>query len=370
MKRAAFVSTLLTLFCLLCFPLSSEAVALPSGFPSEALAQRKERFLFRMEIPLSIGAETLVRLPSGEIFHGGKVLALPGSSKWPAYTASRWARPGTVAATAVNAIHLLLSVEEERGRTISLLPGETFAPAAGEGNAVVIDVPAGKGFFGAWAPTVGSAVTIMARDGSLRPLNAQTPPLPGERLIVDVVERPGPYMVEIDNRPGGDVLAWIDGYGARKIASVVRPLGGVGRFGGSQFQSPSRLRANHTGVVCISTSPRGDVGGFQILPLLHAHSPEMKSAWELTQWLIVEPVDDGDLVGTAPLFSDYLVPGPAEDESLWDLWSTYGRRSLVLCRLDDGPWRKLPVLVGRDDGALKAVTRLKIYFPWTSEPGK
>lgn len=368
-RRTASILALFACSALLFFPFISpgEAAWIPSGFPEE-LAHEEGRPLFQIEIPLVIGAEALIRLADGEAIPAGRVVAVPASTKWPAYTASGWGRPGTVAASAVNAIHLLLSVEEERGRTVSLLPAETFAPAAGAGNAVVIDVPAGRGLFGAWAPPVGSAVTVMGAEG-IRPLDAQSPPAAGERLFIDVVERPGPYMVDIDNRPGGDVLAWIDGYGARKIASVVRPLGGVGRFGGSQFQDRSRLRANHTGVICISTSRRGEVGGFQILPLLHAHSPEMKSAWELTQWLIIEPVD-GDFVGTAPLFSGHLVPGPAQGESLWDLWSTYGRRSLALCRLDGGPWQKLPLLEGRDDGALRDLTHLRIYFPSTTEPGR
>lgn len=372
--RSVFLSRLLFLtsaLWLLFSPVAEavESVWIPTGYP-DGLINRKGELLYRLELPLRVGEEALIRLETGAVFPLGRIMAIPGSSKWPAYTASRWAKPGTVAATAVNAVHLLLSVEESQGRTISLLPVETFAPAAGVGNAVIIDNPAGKGLFGAWAPPVGSEVSVIGLDGVSRPLSAERFPATGESLVIDVVEKPGPYMVEIENRQDGDVLAWIDGFGARKIARVIRPLGGVGRFGGSQYQSPSRLRANHTGVICISTSPRGEVGGFQILPLLHAHSPEMKSAWELTQWLIVEAVDGSPLVGEAPLFSDFLVPGPAEDEALWDLWSTYGRRSLVLCRLDGGDWRRLPLASGRDDVALKAVTHLRIYFPRTAEPGR
>jgi hypothetical protein len=365
-KYLLFITLLITALAF-----SAEAVEpwMPEGYPTE-LAQSAGTPLFRIELPLAVGDDVRILLPSGESRSLGKVLAIPGSSRWPAYTASRWARPGTVAASAVNAIHLLLSVEEEKGRTISLLPAETFAPAAGVGNALIIDNPAGRGLFGAWAPPVGSTVTVLSPQGMARPLLADEPPRQGERLVIDVVEHPGPYMVEIENRMGGAITAWIDGYGARRIGRVAHPLGGVGRFGGSQYQEPGRLRANHTGVICISTSPLGEVGGFQILPLLHSHSPEMENAWEMTQWLIVEPLGWDSFVGEAPLFSDFLVPGPARGELLWDLWSTYGRRSLVLCRINEGPWQRLPTRSGRIDHGLKDISHLRIYFPRTEEPGR
>ena len=35
----------------------------------------------------------------------------------------------------------------------------------------------------------------------------------------------------------------------RTAARVVRPVGGVGRFGGTEFQRIGRIRASHTGVI-------------------------------------------------------------------------------------------------------------------------
>ena len=51
-----------------------------------------------------------------------------------------------------------------------------------------------------------------------------------------------------------------------------------------------------------------------------------------------------------------------------DLWSTYGRRPLVLCRRNGGTWEHLPAVSGRQDGALKDVTHLRLYFPFWDEP--
>lgn len=345
-------SVLLLLFCL--------ALA-----PSPSAADE----LFRIEVPFIEGAEVTATLPDGAVFPLGKVLTLPVRTRWPSYTASRWGKAGCVVASAVNACHLLLDIEEERGRTLSLVPSKTVAPAAGPGAALVIDCPAGQGIFGGWAPAVGTPVTVLATEGTSKPLTGPTLPRRGDTLIIEVRESPGPYMVDIENREGGRVTGWYDGTGAVPLAEVVRPVGGVGRFGGSTFQEVSRLRANHPGVICISTSPEGQIGGFQILPWEHAHSPEMTNAWKLTQWLIIRPLS-GKLEGMSPLFSGSLIPGTAPGERLWDIWSTYGRKSLILARFRNGPWQKLPSRTGRDDGALQGLSHLRIYFPFTREPQK
>jgi hypothetical protein len=179
-----------------------------------------------------------------------------------------------------------------------------------------------------------------------------------------------PYMVEFENRPGGRVTAWSEASGAEVIARVIRPVGGTGRFEGTLFQNAGRVRANHSGVIDVSTSPHGEIGGFQIIPWDHAlHSKEMQGAWSMTQWMIIAHPDGHSMLGgTAPLFTGGLVPGAFDKETLWDLWSTYGRKPLVLARLNGGEWGKLPLSSGRDDNALKEVTHLRIYFPITEEP--
>ncbi len=334
---------------------------------SPAMAER-ERELFLLELPLIPGAEVRAHRPGGSQISLGKVLQIPQKSKYPGYTASAWAKPGSVAATAVNAIHLSIAVEKERGRIMSLLPAETVAPAAGAGSTLVVDCPAGRALFGAWAPPVGSPVKVRSASGEERSLADGPFPQEGETLWIQVTEKPGPYMVDIENRLGGKVTAYLSPRGRRVIARVAHPLGGSGRFEGSLFQRGSALRANHCGVICVSSSPEGEIGGFQIIPFQHSHSKEMAHSWNMTQWMILEPVDGDAMVGQPPLFSDYLVPGPANGEKLWDLWSTYGRRSLVLCRIDGGPWQKLPSVSGRDDGAFSNISHLRIYYPTTREP--
>ena len=332
-----------------------------------SFAFRADAFIFRVEIPLEIDKEASALLPGGERVSLGMVRALPSTTRWPGYTASKWAPPGSVAASAVNAIHLTLSVEDGRGRTLSILPLHTVAPAAGERSYISLDSVAGTGLFGGWAPPVGTPVFVRGRDGAMTPLEVRGLPKEGEILVIDVMEDDRPYIIDIENRPGGRVVGYY-GSGPRLLARVVRPLRGVGRCGGTEFQGIGRIRANHSGVIDVSTAGRGVVGGFQILPFEHAKSKEMASAWQLTQWLIVASPTDSPLPGAAPLFSSNLVPGSQLEDELWDLWSTYGRKPLVLCRREGGQWERLPESSGRNDFALGDLTHIRFYSPFTEEP--
>jgi hypothetical protein len=325
--------------------------------------------VYRIVVPLVRGEEARAELPDGRVFLLGKVTGLPTATRWPGYTASKWAAPGTVAASAVNAVHLTLSVEKDAGRTMSILPLHTVAPAAGEKAFITLDVPAGTGFFGGWAPPVGTRVLVRKPDGGMIPLEVSGLPSPGDELVFDVEEKERPYIIDVENRPGGRVLGWYTA-GPKVLARVIRPVRGVGRFGGTEFQSRGRIRANHSGVIDVSTTGRGVTGGFQVLPFLHSKSKEMAGAWQATQWLIIASETDRPLPGTAPLFLGNLVPGSQLSDVLWDIWSTYGRKPLVLCRMDGGPWEKLPEEGGKQDFALERVTHIRIYSPFTEEPQK
>ena len=323
-----------------------------------------EREIFEIHLPFERGAEVRAVLPDGRTWTLGHVLELPERTRWPSYTASAWGTPGTVTASAVNAAHILIGVEDGQGRTMSVLPRETIAPAAGPGAAIVLDCRAGESFFGAWAPPAGAEITV--KSGSeTHPLHEKLPE-EGDILIFKVSERDAPYMVDFENRPGGRVVAYSRS-SADVIARVIRPLGGVGRFEGTLYQWGSRVRANHSGVIDVSTSDYGIIGGFQIIPWDHAiSSAEMQGVWGATQWMVIGPTDGAsDMGGTEPLFAGGLVPGPSRGERLWDVWSTYGRRSLVTARLDGGEWTTLPAVSGLAPEALKSITHLRIYFPIT-----
>ncbi len=324
---------------------------------------------FTIEIDCLPGGSITAYHPASGAVYLGSVTSVPASTRYPSFTASRWGNPWTVVASAVNAIHILVASDSRGGRTFSLLPSGTIAPAAGEGNALVTDIAPGHGLFGAWAPPVGSRVSLTGPDGE--PWDGMDPFPENGWLSIETPGADTTVFVDIENRPGGRVVIWRNGMRPEITARVVRPLGGSGRFLGTIFQERGRIRANHPGVIDISTSPDGITGGFQILPLEHAASPEMHYAWDLTQWLIVGPLKGAGLLrGSAPLFSGELIPGVHKGEKLWDIWSTYGRKPLVLTRLEGGPWQKTPLSTGRNDDGLKKITHIRIYYPFTVEPGK
>lgn len=332
-------------------------------------AEASGKELFKIRIPMEKGAAVTVVTSDGISHEAGRVNILPTKTRWPSYTASAWGRPGTVCASAVNAIHMLVSVEKGNGRTLSLIPQETIAPAAGPGASVVISSRAGESLFGAWAPPVGSEVLVEKANGSTAPLAADNLPAAGDALIITAEEyEEMPYIVNIENRPGGRVTAWRRG-GTELLARVIRPLRGTGRFEGTLFQRTGAIRANHCGVIDVSTSPNGEIGGFQIIPWDHAlKSKEMQHVWDMTQWLVIGAADGSSMMGgSAPLFKNGLVSGPASGEKLWDVWSTYGRKSLILARYDNGKWQRLNSVSGRGDDALKEITELRIYYPFTEE---
>ena len=352
--------------------LAAAAAAIFALSAASAFAAEDGKPLFKITIPMETGASVTATEPSGAVHEIGTVVALPVKTRWPSYTASAWGEPGAVCASAVNAVHLLVSVEKGQGRTMSVIPVETIAPAAGPGASIVLSTKAGYGMFGAWAPSVGSKAEILsAKTKTSAPLGPDNLPQKGDTLTISVTVQPMPYMVEIENRPGGRVTEWTSG-GCSVIGRVLHTLGGTGRFEGTMFQRTGAIRANHCGVIDVSTSPYGKIGGFQISPWDHAlSSKEMQNAWNMTQWLFVGPADGSSKMGaTFPLFRHALTPGPAYGEKLWDVWSTYGRKSLVTVRLNGGEWQKMPESAGRADNALASVTHIRIYYPTTEEPQK
>ncbi len=318
----------------------------------------------------------------------GKVLQPASAVNPKGYTASKWAEDGCVAATAVNGIHIKVrtSTDNDRGVIFSLVPlefSEGFTAGAAKGSSSLLtDIPGGTGIFGGgWAPCVNNRV-FLARNGALEPLAPDYVPSEGDILVI-VVKQPvkHPRSIEFENRFGGLITIRYWGEKPRVIGTVLRPVLGVGRFEGTRFARPGRIRANHCGVIDVSTSPYGEVGGFQIVPANHAMSRENWYIRRYTQWLVVGPVSvlDRSWEGTAPLFSSYLYPSYVPAGWRSDTGNPIERmlsRFLVDCRLDGGEWTLLPRFSIKDLSkplpdeafvALSHVTHLRILFP--VEPG-
>ena len=309
------------------------------------------------------------------------------------FTASKYAPIGSVAATAVNAIHLKASQNkpENRGVIWSLSPrADTEAgrvslqSEVAPGASAYTDIAGGSGIFGGpFTPFVGNPISLdNNRDNKLAPLPDNYVPKPGDSWTIQI-ERPRDYPREIvfENRFGGQVTIQYRGEEARVIGTVLKPVIGVGRFVGSYFSEIGRLRANHNGVIDVSTSPRGVVGSFQIVPATHANAPELAYIQTSTQWMVVGPVSvlDQTPEGVAPLFSSYLRPRfDVSDIANSDPVEGLAGRFLFEVKLRDAKgkvsdWQPMPTFWLRDKAplpdwaktCLSNMTALRIRFPFT-----
>ncbi len=236
------------------------------------------------------------------------------------YTASMWAADSAVAATAVNGIHIKVAANPKTGRGVifSLIPSsKTVGAASGHASSSIqTDMPGGTGIFGGYGPFVNSPVYLA--DGSdLCSLSPDYVPADGDTLvIIRTAPERWPLYCTFENKFGGRISIEYEGEEPRLIGEVLRPVVGIGRFEGTLYAAPGRLRANHCGVIDISTSPDGMIGGFQIVPREHAGSPEVSYIRESTQWMVVGPPDvrDPSWEGIAPLFAGYLLPSYRSDD--------------------------------------------------------
>ncbi len=343
-----------------------------------------------------------------EAFELGHVKVPVGAVNDNGFTASMWGKDGTVCATAVNAIHIKVRNNPETGRGVifSILPKEFLDVDPGEyksylskNTSLFTDIPAGTGIFGGgFAPVVGSSVEIaeilnhrvqeiLEREaqetGFLRspvgmaisspiPIQKDYKPKEGQVIVIRVRHYPPPIYLEFENKFGGLIKIKYAGKEPQPIGQVLKPVAGVGRFEGTSYARVGRIRANHPGVIDISTSPIAEIGGFQIIPREHAMSPEMTLARTLTQWMVVGPLSalDAPWEGTPPLFSGYIFPSyipllsnAPEHADISALNRLLSRFHVLAKMRGKDEWGPLPTLTGRDDTALVDLEAIRIYFP-------
>ncbi len=289
---------------------------------------------YRICIENREGGRISIQSASGEQFVGRVVRPVDAPDYFP-FAASVFGKDSSITATAVNALHIRIA----EGKTFSILPCNTGD--FGLGNSIT-DVSPGSAIFGPFAPRVGDAIELISADGTSRRLPANYIPALGDRWTIHCPPRERDFRIAIENRAGGRAILEEE-TGSRVLGTVLSPVRGVGRFEGSQFAPPGTVRANHPGVICVSTSPLGVTGGFQIVPKEHLEKNRLERYLGAPQWLTVDAP-----AGSCPLFSGLLRPGDRvyrEDEA--------------------GNEKPLPVLEGRDDKALEqngnpAISRILI----------
>jgi hypothetical protein len=155
-----------------------------------------------------------------------------------------------------------------------------------------------------------------------------------------------PVSATFENREGGTIE--VDYGGETETVGVVdKPVTGIGRFEGEVYAAAGRIRANHPGVIDISTSPYGVIGGFQIIPRQHAKSPEMSYVASGHQWMVIGPPTSAepDWAGQPPFFSGTLLPSYRPDDLMGEHADWMQRllsRAVVEVRFANGPWEPMP----------------------------
>lgn len=341
--------------------------------------------LYRLRIENQVGGAISVSQDEGQSWQPlGKVVAPTTKVTHQGFTASKWALPGRICATSVNAIHVKIDNDVKTGKGVifSIVPAEqgaSFKFGAASSNpsaAIYTDMPGGTGIFGRWTPFINGRVLIERGASVPAPPAPDYEPQIGDVLVLPVARvKRLPKSIEFENRFGG-LIRIIYPDETKIIGEVLRPVIGVGRFEGSFFTDVGRIRANHPGVLDISTSPYREVGGFQIVPANHAMSPETTYIRQYTQWMVVGPLNatDPSWEGTAPLFSYFFQPRYEPDDIFQKDWvERLLSRFRAEVRLKNGDWQPMPsVSLDPDEKkrlpdsafvALKDVTHIRILFP-------
>jgi len=266
------------------------------------------------------------------------------------FTASDWGYVGAVTATAVNAIHVKVAHPGKHALIFSLLPAELYDPKGFQTSyrdnpsSIFLDIPAGTGLFGGdWGFRLGDPLYGI-HEGAWVPWPEDKVPVVGDVLgFISKVAPDFQWMIEIENIKNGTVLFATANGTPVPIARVIQPFGGSGRFLGTLFQDVGKIRANHPGVIDISSSPIGEQGGVQIVPFFHSKEPNLAYVHSSPAYMVIAAFEDRlALEGQAPLFMDYIRPGDT-----------------VLARVA-GEWVPFPKSSGKDLLGLTQVEAIRI----------
>jgi hypothetical protein len=236
---------------------------------------------------------------------------------------------------------------------MSLIPSQTFANAPGYGTSFIVEGVGGAGLWGQYAPFVGSPAYIVNQVGV--PVLFNNIQLFQFAAALEIrVYRPESEIeyFEIENFAGG--RAWYhDAAGDHQFAVVESGVSGTGRFEGTLYQGLGRVRANHPGVICVSTCHKREIGGFQIVPLSHTYSDEMQKTRGMSQYIVLRGVDFEEIAGQSPFFKGWLRPGDTDAADSKTGW--------VSCNID-GEWQELPNISGLTEHTLENVSAFRIYL--------
>lgn len=300
----------------------------------------------------------------------GRVTA-PATESLSGYLASGYAKPSTIAATAVHGLRIRVGdLTSAYPKLINILPREFaqtphyFGGHISGASGIYTNIPVGVSIFRELAPLAGNPVFLQSASGSLSPLELNYAPRADDVFVITVLAPANPLReVDFENKAGGAVTAhFVDG-ATKIITSVVKPVQGVGRYDGCSYTGVGAINTNHCGVITVSTAPvspsplfegTGDErrGGFQIQPAFHNSRDDTAGAPSI---LVVgtrkRPVGP-ELEGTPPLFDGYF-------DLAWDAADpAHSWRAEVQRGADR--WQPMPTLIGNLPNVLEGITGIRL----------
>ncbi len=332
----------------------------------------------RIRIVNTVDGAIQVSADKGRTWHLiGRVTA-PATQSLMGYSASGYAQPGTVAATAVHGLRIRVGdITTPDPLLVNILPREfaqtpnLFGGQVSGLSGIYTNISAGTSIFRELSPLVGNPVFMeRGMSGDLVPLPLNYVPHPGDILQITVLQPVNPLKeVFFDNVAGGEVTATYADGTKQLLTHVVKPLVGVGRYDGTAYTGVGAINTNHDGVITIGTAPvstspllegTGEErrGGFQIQPAYHNAQGDGAGAPSVLVIGSRKKPPAPEMEGTPPLFNGYfdLAGNPDQPKHSW--------RTEVQRR--HGPWQPMPTVIGAQTLALADVTALRLV---RDEPG-
>ncbi len=339
----------------------------PPTFPAFAQAETH-----RIRVVNSVDGAIQVSDDGGRIWHLiGRVTA-PATESLMGYSAAGYAKPATVAATAVHGLRIRVGDSGTPDPLlINILPREfaqtpkLFGGHVSGLSGIYTTIPVGTSIFRGLSPLVGNPVYLEHDMGSdLQPLPVGYLPKDGDILEIVVLSPENPLKeVDFDNHAGGDVrVTYADGT-TSVLTHVVKPVVGVGRYDGCSYTGVGAINTNHDGVITISTAPVSTSplfegigperrGGFQIQPAFHNAQGDGAGAPSVLVIGSRKRPDAPEMEGRPPLFYGYF-------DLAWSLsepqhsWRTEVQRN-------HSKWEPIPTLIGSRPLAMADVTALRL----------
>ncbi len=222
------------------------------------------------------------------------------------FKASEYGHDYSIVASAVNALHLkLFTFRNNEGLIIGSAGFSILPNCENSEYGITTDIYPGTSIFNEYSPTVNSIISI--KDKNEKSVFRKF------ILLNDIIEikvkQRKKYSIKIENSINGNITFYNEKQKSSIIGKVLQPVWGTGRFPGTKYSKGSTVRANHPGVICVSTSLLGNIGGFQIVPIDHAKSIELNYVFNNSAYMIVKLNDDEKSAGKSPLFGGYITPG-------------------------------------------------------------